>query len=198
MNDCFERSLNGNAIDTTGYEMNSIVAYILWVGKDVKKGVKPRTSGITQLAFLDRAASPAKGKLYTGKNARIAMVPMAKDLKIKMVLVIPTRLCGANIVTMMVLVLFRLSRFAGYVKDNMPFNQATHEAPVLSDEEAWDVAAFVNSQPRPKGNLAKDWPNIAGKPIDHPFAPYADGFTENQHKYGPFQQIAAKQKDAGK
>jgi len=40
--------------------------------------------------------------------------------------------------------LFRLSRFAGYVRANMPFG-ATYERPMLSDEESWDVAAYVNS-----------------------------------------------------
>jgi thiosulfate dehydrogenase len=85
--------------------------------------------------------------------------------------------------------LFRLSRFAGYVRDNMPLNQATHNAPALSDEEAWDVASFVNSRPRPSKDLSSDWPNIAKKPIDHPFGPYADGFSETQHKFGPFKPI---------
>jgi thiosulfate dehydrogenase len=85
--------------------------------------------------------------------------------------------------------LFRLSRFAGYVRDNMPLNQATHSTPSLSDAEAWDVAAFVNSRPRPSKDLSGDWPNIAKKPVDHPFGPYADGFSEEQHKFGPFQPI---------
>ena len=89
--------------------------------------------------------------------------------------------------------LFRLSRFAGYVKANMPLG-ATYDNPQLTDEEAWDVAAFVNSLPRPEKDLNKDWPNIAGKPIDHPFGPYADAFTEKQHKYGPFKPIADKAK----
>ena len=61
---------------------------------------------------------------------------------------------------------------------------ATHNNPQLSEEEAWDLAAFINSQPRPKKDLRKDWPNLAGKPIDHPFGPYSDGFSEEQHKYG--------------
>ncbi|HTH31559.1 MAG TPA: hypothetical protein VL946_09415, partial [Lacibacter sp.] len=65
----------------------------------------------------------------------------------------------------------------------------TYHAPQLSDEEAWDVAAFVNSQPRPSKNLSSDWPDISKKPIDHPFGPYADTFTEQQHKYGPFAPI---------
>ena len=59
----------------------------------------------------------------------------------------------------------------------------------LSDIEAWDVAAFVNSQPRPKKDLSKDWPKISTKSFDHPFGPYADTFSEKQHKYGPFAAI---------
>jgi thiosulfate dehydrogenase len=85
--------------------------------------------------------------------------------------------------------LYRLSRFAGYVKDNTPFAQATHKAPALTDEEAWDVAAFVNSQPRPQKDLSNDWPDISKKPFDHPFGPYSDDFNDRQHKYGPFQPI---------
>ena len=62
----------------------------------------------------------------------------------------------------------------------------------LSDEEAWDVAAFINSQPRPKHPfLQTDWPDISKKPYDHPFGPYTDSFPEIQHKYGPFEPIVA-------
>ena len=43
-----------------------------------------------------------------------------------------------------------------------------------------------------------DWPKIAGKPIGHPFGPYADTFSEQQHKYGPFEAIAAAKKQAKK
>jgi thiosulfate dehydrogenase len=85
--------------------------------------------------------------------------------------------------------LFRLSRFAAYVKYNMPFGSSSHAAPQLTDEEAWDVAAFVNSQPRPDKMFAYDWPKKETKPVDYPFGPYADGFSEKQHKYGPFMPI---------
>jgi thiosulfate dehydrogenase len=189
VNDCFERSLNGKAIDTAGYEMKSIVAYFQWLGQHVKKGEKPKGSGIADLKYLDRAADPANGKIvYTQKCQSCHGADGAgfKNIKDSSYSFPPlwgehSYNTGAG--------LFRLSRFAGYVKDNMPFKLAKHETPVLSDEEAWDVAAFVNSQPRPKGNIKKDWPNISAKPIDHPFGPYDDGFTEEQHKYGPFQPI---------
>lgn len=93
--------------------------------------------------------------------------------------------------------LYRLSRFAGYIKANMPLG-ATYKAPLLSDEEAWDLAAYVNSMPRPSKDLSKDWPKIEEKIFDHPFGPYADAFGEEQHKYGPFKPIKAAQKKVKK
>ena len=76
----------------------------------------------------------------------------------------------------------------------MPFKQSTRDNPKLTTEEAWDVAAYVNSQPRPKKDLSKDWPDISKKPFDHPYGPYTDGFDDAQHKYGPYAPIIAKQK----
>ena len=84
--------------------------------------------------------------------------------------------------------IFRLSRMAGYIKMNMP-NEIPADSTLLGDEEAWDVAAFVNSMPRPVMDLSGDWPDISVKPIDHPFGPFADEFSESQHKYGPFRPI---------
>jgi thiosulfate dehydrogenase len=84
--------------------------------------------------------------------------------------------------------LYRLSNFAKYVKYNMPLG-ADHRHPQLSDEEAWDLAAYVNSQPRPHKSTPSDWPDVSKKPIDHPFGPYADAFSEQQHKYGPFKEM---------
>ncbi|NBX12139.1 MAG: cytochrome C, partial [Chitinophagaceae bacterium] len=74
----------------------------------------------------------------------------------------------------------------------------SHEHPVLSIEQSWDVAAFVNSQPRPSKDLHQDWPDISKKPIDHPFGPYTDGFSEQQHKYGPYPPILARREEMKK
>jgi thiosulfate dehydrogenase len=74
----------------------------------------------------------------------------------------------------------------------MPFG-VNYQHPLLSDEDSWDVAAFVNSQPRPHINQKADWKNLSKKPIDFPFGPYADNFSEEQHKYGPFNEIAKVQ-----
>src|SRR6185312_8971469 len=81
--------------------------------------------------------------------------------------------------------LYRLSSFTDFVKSNMPFG-TSWQHPILTDAQAWDVAAYVNSQPRPHKDQSMDWKNIAEKPIDFPSGPYADSFSEKQHKYGPF------------
>jgi thiosulfate dehydrogenase len=197
VNDCFERSLNGEALDPTSKEMQAIAAYIKWLGTDVPKGEKPKGSGIWEVPYMDRAADPEMGKqVYIQKcqvchqaNGEGIKHPNGKEYTYPPLWGNYSYNTGAG--------LYRLSRFAGYVKANMPLG-ANHENMQLTDEEAWDVAAFVNSMPRPKKDLSKDWPNIAGKPVDHPFGPYADGFSEKQHKYGPFKPIIEKREQMKK
>lgn len=195
VNDCFERSLNGKAIADSSKEMKAIVAYIKWLGKNVPKGESPKGSGLVEVPFLDRAADPAKGKLVYDTKCASCHQQNGEGLlnDTKTAYVYPP--LWGNFSYNNGAGLFRLSRFAGYVKANMPLG-VNHANPQLSDEEAWDVAAFVNSQPRPKKDLRKDWPDISKKPIDHPFGPYSDGFSEKQHKYGPFAPIkkAAEEK----
>jgi len=191
VNDCFERSLNGSALDTAGKEMRAMVAYISWLGRDVPHGTRPKGSGIAELPYPDHAADPGEGqRLYAAKCARChgAEGQGVSDVQNIGYLYPPvwgpkSYNTGAG--------LFRLSKLAGFIKDNMPFDIATHTNPALTDEEAWNIAAFVNTQPRPQKNTTQDWPDISKKPIDHPFGPYSDSFSETQHKFGPFKPIAA-------
>lgn len=197
VNDCFERSLNGQPLDTTSREMRAIVAYMRWLGTNIPKGEKPKGAGLAEVPFLARAADPARGeKVYVEKCASChgadgQGLPMPESAREYPPLWGKKSYNeGAG--------LFRMSRFAGYVKANMPFG-ANFQNPQLSDEEAWDVAAYVNSQPRPKHPfLDTDWPNIAKKPFDHPFGPFADTFPEAQHKYGPYGPIVDFYKTAQK
>ncbi|MBZ5857388.1 c-type cytochrome [Flavihumibacter profundi] len=196
VNDCFERSLNGETIDTNSHEMKAFLAYMKWIGQDVKKGEKPKGSGINDLPYMDRAASPEKGGIVYKNNCQTCHGTHGEGLKgpAGISYTYPP-LWGENSFNIGA-GLYRISRLAGYARDNMPFGQSSHNNPKLTTEEAWDVAAFINSQPRPFMDLSKDWPDISKKPIDHPFGPFTDGFTEKQHKYGPFQPIADARKKA--
>ena len=189
VNDCIERSLNGTrGLDTMSREMQAIKAYITWLGQNVPKNVAPTGSGIANLPYPDRSADPVRGqRVYVQNCQRCHGINGEGILAGGSTAYIYPPLWGDHSYTTAA-GLFRVSRFAGYVKHNMPFD-APHNSRAITDDEAWDVAAFVNSQPRPDKKYPQDWPNIAGKPVDHPFGPYADNFSESQHKYGPFEPI---------
>jgi thiosulfate dehydrogenase len=189
VNDCFERSLDGQPLDIKSKEMMAIYAYIKWLGQNVSKNQKPFGSALGSLNYLERAADPQKGKkVYTkecqschGKRGEGQFNPDSASFSIPPLWGVNSYNDGAG--------LFRLSNFAFFVKNNMPFNKASYNNPVLTDEEAWDVAAYVNSQPRPHMDQSADWPDIAKKPVDYPFGPYDDPFTQQQHQFGPYGPI---------
>jgi thiosulfate dehydrogenase len=188
VNDCFERSLNGSAIDSLSKEMRGIVAYINWVGKEVPKGQKAVGSGLANLPWMERAANPVAGKKLYLQKCLICHGQEGEGQKLSPASnYIYPPLWGANSFTTGA-GLFRISNFARYIYANMP-NGSAFENPALTKEQAWDIAAYVLSMPRPKKIFASDWPKMASKPFDHPFGPYADAFSEEQHKYGPFAPI---------
>jgi thiosulfate dehydrogenase len=185
INDCFERSLNGKPLKENSKEMRSMVAYMKFLGENVRKGEKAKGSGFKDLPFLTRAADPIKGKAVYDLRCASCHQPNGQGIidGIGQSYVYPP-LWGPHSFNDAA-GLSRISNMAKYVKYNMPLG-VNHDAPELSDEDAWDVAAYVESKPRPHKAVPKDWPDITKKPIDHPFGPYADQFSERQHKYGPF------------
>lgn len=188
INDCMQRSLNGKSIDRSSKEMKAMLAYFKWVGKGVPKNSKPAGSGIVEISFLQRAADPNNGKAIFESECRRChnnhgegiMFPDSTGY-------IYPPLWGEHSYNTAA-GLYRISRLAAFVKYNMPFDLAA-KSPQLSDEQAWDVAAFICSQPRPEKKFSEDWPRLASKPVDFPFGPYTDKFSEQQHKYGPFIPI---------
>lgn len=191
INDCFERSLNGQPPAPNSPERQAIKAYILWLGKDVPKGETPKGAGIARLPFLSRPANASRGSVVYMKRCATCHQADGQGL-------IDTfnnqykypPLWGPHSYNTAA-GMYRLSHLAGFAKYNMPHGQADYRAPLISDDEAWDVAAYINSQPRPQKIYSKDFPDPSQKPPDHPFPPYADSFSQSQHKYGPFGPIKA-------
>jgi len=187
--DCMERSLNGTAVDSNSREFKAIYAYIKWLGKDVQKNEQPIGSGIEKLPYLDRAADPQKGQIVYIAQCQTCHGANGEGLlTLDEVEYAYPPLWGPNSYNDGA-GLYRLSNFAGYVKNNMPNLLTSHKNPTLTDEESWDIAAYVNSQSRPHKDQSKDWPKFEKKPLDFPFGPYADSFSESQHKYGPFKPV---------
>jgi thiosulfate dehydrogenase len=185
--------LNGKGLAENSKEMRAMVAYMKFLGENVPKGEKAAGSGFKDLPFLNRAADPQKGKaVYELRCVSCHQLNGQGIIDgIGQSYVYPP-LWGPHSFNDAA-GLSRISNMAKYVKYNMPLG-VSHDAPELSDEDAWDVAAYIESKPRPHKAVPKDWPDISKKPIDHPFGPYADAFSEQQHKYGPFTAMKKPQK----
>jgi thiosulfate dehydrogenase len=194
INDCIQRSLNGSPLDTASKEMRAIVAYFRWLGSNVVKNEHVPGSGLVDIAFLDRPADPVRGEVLFqekcaechGRNGEGALADNGQEYLYPPLWGDRSYNQGAG--------LFRISMFARFIKANMPLG-VRYDSVALTDEEAWDIAAFVNSQQRPRKDFSADWPKIEAKPFDHPFGPFADPFPEDQHKYGPFKSMVALKKD---
>jgi thiosulfate dehydrogenase len=187
VNDCLLRSLNGKTLDSSNYEMQAFVAYVKWLGHEVPKGVKPKGSGLPTIAFINRAADPAKGQaVYKAECARCHGNEGQGTMLVDQTGYSYPPLWGEHSYNVNA-TMYRLLPLSWFIKTNMPFDKTTPSK--LTDEEAWDVAAFISSQPRPGQRYTTDWPNLDKRPIDYPFGPYADAFSEQQHKYGPYPPI---------
>jgi thiosulfate dehydrogenase len=195
INSCMERSMNGHPLPVRAPEMRAMVGYIKFLSTGVPPGQRLPGLGVGKMPELDRAADPVRGQpIYAakcltchgtnGEGIRRSLPTTALGYAVPPLWGNGSFNDGAGMV--------RLITAANFIHFNMPHG-TDYLNPELSVEEAWDVAAYVVSQPRPhKAGLDKDFPGrLLDKPVDTPYGPYADRFNEQQHKYGPFAPIRA-------
>jgi thiosulfate dehydrogenase len=198
VNNCVERSHNGKVMPLDSKEMNAIVCYIKWLGAGVPVGQHVEGDRGLAIRFPDYQLDVRHGgKVYAneclrchGGNGEGKMRPDNVTYEYPPLWGKAAYQPGSG--------MFRIIKAAQFIKANMPHDQATWKKPKLSDRDAFDVAAYINSQNRIRPlKRGEDYPNVAAKPIDYPFGPYDDGFSEQQHKYGPFQPIINYRKKKG-
>lgn len=160
---------------------------MLWLGQDVKKNETPAGAGLKPIEFLDRAADIKKGEQLYFKKCAVCHGVSGEGIKSKDGSWLNPPVWGSQSYTVGA-GMYRIGSLAFFIKSNMPWG-VDSDTPQLTDAEAWDLAAYINSAPRPSADLSRDWPDIDKKPYDYPFAPYSDKFSEEQHKYGPYQEI---------
>lgn len=195
INGCMERSMNGRALPLESREMKAYLSFMRWLSAGIADGAKLQGAGTLAVKEPDRAADLAHGKQIFaqvcaachGADGLGKRAESGAGYQFPPLWGPDSYNNGAGMT--------RVLDAASFIKNNMPFG-TTYAAPVLSDEEAYDVAAFIDSAERPqKADLAKDYPNLLQKPVDSPYGPYADDFGPAQHKYGPFAPIRAKIKE---
>lgn len=192
INGCMERSMNGRALPLESPEMRAFSAYMRWLSTGVPAGAKLKGAGTLRIEEPERAANLRRGsEIFSeicaachGAEGLGQRAQIGSGYQFPPLWGPDSFNNGAG--------MSRLLTVAAYAMHNMPLG-TTFNAPVLTSEQAYDVAAYIVSQNRPeKANLDKDFPIRLQKPIDTPYGPYVDGFSPEQHRYGPFGPIRAK------
>lgn len=195
INSCMTRSMNGRPLPPDAPPMQAIVAYIKFLSSGVPAGQRLPGLGAGKMPELSRAADPNSGQaIYAHKCAGCHNTDGPGQRRS-----VPSSDLGYMVPPLWGADSFndgagmaRLITIANFVHFNMPHG-TEYLDPQLTTEEAWDVAAYVVSQPRPsRADFAHDFPDLLEKPVDTPYGPYADGFSAEQHKYGPFAPISAE------
>jgi thiosulfate dehydrogenase len=160
VNDCFERSLNGRALDEGSAAMNDILAYMRFLSDGVDG---ERVEGGIPLLELARDPDVARGRALYDAKCIACHGHDGAGIVVDGKTVFPA-LWGPrsfNIAAGMA----RKRTAAGFIHAHMPLGQPH----TLTREDAWDLAGLVVAMPRPDfAKKSGDWPR-GGKPKDAPY-----------------------------
>jgi len=195
VNGCMVRSMGkGKPLPADSREMKGVLAYFAWLAEGTKKDMAMRGTGLPTAELPDRVADIDNGKLVFEKNclachganglglkapdyaetAKYTFPPLAGDDSFN---------DGAGMSRMIKATLF--------IHSNMPLGTSA-DKPALSIGDAYDVAGYVESLPRPgRVGREKDFPDPNFRPLDYPVPEYFKGDIEalNRAKYGPFTKV---------
>jgi len=191
INGCMERSMNGRVLPVEGKEMKALISYLDWISRYAPGDGKIEGMGFVKVEIPNRAVNLENGKrtfttkcfVCHGAEGQGLKYPNSNVYQYPPLWGEDSFNNGAGMT--------RVITAAQFIKANMPYG-ATYDFPILTDEEAYDVAGYINQQKRPvKNNLEIDFPNLKRKPVSTPYPPYLDEFSMEQHQLGPFQPIMA-------
>ena len=192
INGCMMRSMNGRALPLKSREMRAFSSYLRWLSTGIPDGAKLVGAGTLSIKEPARVADRGHGAQVFAESCAAChgsdglgqRAQNGLGYQFPPLWGSDSYNNGAG--------MSRILTAAAYAMHNMPIG-TTFDTPVLADEDAYDVGAYIVSQNRPEmSNLDKDFPVRLQKPIDTPYGPFSDGFSLDQHKFGPFGPIRAR------
>lgn len=195
INGCFARSMNGKPLPVDSKEMKAMIAHLTWLSKDMPEDVYGQ--GAPSFEGPNRKADVKKGEvMYNhfcmschGKNGdgyQSMSAGIAGNHVVPALWGPNSYNNGAG--------MNRLLTNAAFVHSNMPLGTQWNR-PAITNEDTYDISAYLSSKDRPQmSGLENDYPKLEKKPVDSPYPPYPDKFSQEQHQYGPFQPIKKARK----
>jgi len=198
INECMQRSLNGRPLPMNSPEMFAMASYLRQLGARIQAMGASEKKSSEPAAFKtpNRKANFEDGeKVFKERCAAChgsdGLGLMASSNPVHGYVFPPlwgpdSFNNGAG--------MHRVLTASAFIKARMPLGK-----PDLTDDETFDVAAFINTKPRPEmANLDVDYPDRTKKPVDTGYGPFADPFPLEQHEFGPFPPIEAYYKQLKK
>jgi thiosulfate dehydrogenase len=149
INGCMRRSLNGRNLPPESREMEALIAYFKFLGKGTPVGARVPGMGLKSIAPPELPPDARRGETVYAKlcvtchkedgqgepksspSIGYAIPPLWGDASFN---------AGAGMA--------KTAYAASYILNNMPLG-IDYRAPVLTVQQAWDVAAYIISKPHP-------------------------------------------------
>ena len=156
VNYCFTRSLAGSRLPNDSREMQDIIAYLAHISRDVPVGQHVPGEGMPKMPAL--AGDATRGRTLFGDGCARCHGADGAGVGPAPALWGPRSFSiGASMA--------RAERAASFIRHNMPLDQPG----TLSDQDAYDLAAFMTAMARPDmPGKELDWPE-GGAPADVPY-----------------------------
>jgi len=174
---CFRFSMNGKAPPLGGDTLLALESYSYWMAKGLPTGTKIKGRGYPKLPKPAQVPDYARGKIVYAQHCALCHQPDGRGLKVAGQAQFPALWgpdsfnWGAG--------MHSLKNASAFIKANMPLGLGNS----LSDQQAWDVAMYMDSHERPQdprytGSVAA----TRKKFHDSPMSMY--GQTVNGHLLG--------------
>ena len=140
---CFRFSMNGKAPAPDSKEMIALISYSYWLAKGAPTGIALKGRGYPKLAEPPQPPDAARGKLVFEANCVLCHGADGQGTQVSGRYVFPP-LWGQNSFNGGA-GMSQIKNAAAFIHANMPLGKGN----TLSEQEAWDVAKYMNSHTRP-------------------------------------------------
>lgn len=173
---CFRYSMNGKPPPAGSKELTAMVTYSYWLASGAPVGKSLAGRGYPKLKKAAKEPDIKRGKKVYEANCAVCHGDGGQGTSVAGKYVFPP-LWGKNSFNWGA-GMHRINTAASFIKANMPFGKPNS----LTDQQAWDVAAFVNSHERPQDPRFKGDVAATKKEFHHHQCYY--GETVRDHELG--------------
>ena len=173
---CFTFSMNGKAPPPGSLELRALTTYSFWLASGAPVGVSLPGQGYPMLGKPAQPPSIERGAKIYATHCGLCHGENGDGTKSEGAYVFPPLWgkdsfnWGAG--------MHRVNTAAGFIKANMPLSKPNS----LSDQEAWDVASFVDSHERPQDPRFRDSMTVTKRDLHDEQCFYGD--TVDGHVLG--------------